>query len=40
MRLRPLDVALCIALFAGLAFPFFLRHAFAQGYRLADSSAV
>ena len=37
----PLDVALCIVLFAGLVFPFFLRHAFAQeGYRLADSAAV
>ena len=41
MRRGPLDVALCIVLFAGLVFPFFLRHAFAQeGYRLADSAAV
>jgi hypothetical protein len=41
MRLRPWNVAICIALFAGLVFPFFLRHAFAQeGYRLADSAAV
>jgi hypothetical protein len=41
MRRGPLDVALSIALFAGLAFPFFLRQAFAQeGYRLADSAAV
>jgi hypothetical protein len=40
MRLRPLDVGLSIALLAGLAFPFFLRHAFAQNYRLADSAAV
>jgi len=40
MRLRPLDVALSIALLAGLAFPFFLCHALAQNYRLADSAAV
>ena len=41
MRLRPWNVALCIVLLAGLVFPFFLRHAFAQeGYRLADSAAV
>ena len=41
MRRGPLDVALCIVLFAGLVFPFFLRHAFAQeGYRLTDSAAV
>jgi hypothetical protein len=36
-----LVVALCIALSAGLVFPFFLGHAFAQeGYRLTDSAAV
>jgi hypothetical protein len=40
MRLRPWNVALSIALLAGLAFPFFLRHVFAQSYRLADSAAV
>jgi hypothetical protein len=41
MHRGPLDVALCITLFAGLVVPFFLRHVFAQeGYRLADSAAV
>src|SRR4029453_7961106 len=41
MRRRPLQDVLCITLFAGLAFPFLLRHAFAvDGYVLTDSAAV